>query len=285
MPRSTGRSSAPCSPCRVDDRCCRCRTRRGRAWFAGNNDSFFSTRFLSTTIVQYLRPDAIRFERLIPFIRFGPVAENRASYPLLGNTPSSSLTLTATLLLRPGRGRGGVAVRRRARLWLLVVAGTTLGALPTFAIGFLAQRYLIDMLPPLAVAGSIGIWVLGGWTVVVGRDSAGGRRRCCRAGRVGRGSTCRWRRGRWSRSRPASPSLRYRVDGWIFPDPAPGLVADRPDGSGARDGCGRSGIRRRGSLHRRVHRRAGRLGRHRAGPTASDPDRSCRTCSVADRGR
>ena len=26
--------------------------------------------------------------------------------------------------------------------------------------------------------------------------------------------------------------LRYRVDGWIFPDPAPGLVVDRPGGAG-----------------------------------------------------
>ena len=43
------------------------------AWFAGNNESFFSSRFLSTTVVQYLRPDAIRFERLLPFVRFGPV--------------------------------------------------------------------------------------------------------------------------------------------------------------------------------------------------------------------
>ena len=123
------------------------------------------TRFLTTTIVQYLRPDAIRFERLVPGIRFGPVAENRASYPLLGNTPASSLTLTATLLLVLAVVGVVWLVRRRALTWLLVVVGTTVGALPTFAIGFLAQRYLIDMLTPLAVAGSIGAWVIGTWAV------------------------------------------------------------------------------------------------------------------------
>ncbi len=33
------------------------------AWFSGNGDSFFSLRFLPTTVVHYLRPDTVRFER------------------------------------------------------------------------------------------------------------------------------------------------------------------------------------------------------------------------------
>ena len=129
------------------------------AWFAGNNESFFSSRFLSTTVVQYLRPDAIRFERLLPFVRFGPVGTNRASYPLLGNTPASSLTLTATLLMILAIVGAVWLVRHRSLTWGLVIVCTTIGALPTFLIGFLANRYLIDMLPPLVVAGALGAWV------------------------------------------------------------------------------------------------------------------------------
>ncbi|MEQ1699678.1 MAG: hypothetical protein ABMA25_06190, partial [Ilumatobacteraceae bacterium] len=68
------------------------------AWFAGNNGSFFSLRFLPTTVAQYLRPDTVRFERLAPFVRFGPIAPEYGSYPLEGNTPASSLPAAATAL-------------------------------------------------------------------------------------------------------------------------------------------------------------------------------------------
>jgi hypothetical protein len=42
---------------------------------------------------------------------------------------------------------------------VLLVVATTLGAVPTFMIGFIANRYLIDMLPPLIVAGAVGVWI------------------------------------------------------------------------------------------------------------------------------
>ena len=60
-----------------------------------------------------------------------------------------------------GRGRGGVAAPPSgADSGCSSSPAPRSAALPTFAIGFLANRYLIDMLPPLAVAGAIGIWVL-----------------------------------------------------------------------------------------------------------------------------
>ncbi len=205
-------------------------------WFAGNNDSFFSPRFLSTTVAQYLRPDAIRFERLIPGVRFGPVAENRASYPLLGNTPSSSLTLTATLLLILALIGGVWLVRHRAKTWLLLVAGTTAAALPTFAIGFLANRYLIDMLPPLAVAGAVGVWVLADQ-----RSASTGWRRGLGIGAVVLvvwGTWVNVSLATWTLEQKSAgfTDLRYRVDGWVFPDPAPGLVPVDPTAPVPRDG-------------------------------------------------
>ena len=130
------------------------------AWFAGNNGSFFSYRFLPTTLVQYLRPDGIRFERLVPGIRFGPLAVDRGSYPAESITPASSLPTSATLLLVLALVGVVWLLRRRNRTWLLLVAASLAGAVPTFMIGFVANRYLIDMLPPLIVAGAIGIWVV-----------------------------------------------------------------------------------------------------------------------------
>jgi hypothetical protein len=130
------------------------------AWFAGNNGSFFSYRFLPTTLVHYLRPDGIRFERLVPGIRFGPLAVDRGSYPAESITPASSLPAGATLLLVLAVVGVVWLVRHRNRTWLLLVGAAVLGAVPTFMIGFIANRYLIDMLPPLVVAGAIGIWVI-----------------------------------------------------------------------------------------------------------------------------
>ena len=40
------------------------------------------------------------------------------------------------------------------------MAAALIGAVPTFMIGFVANRYLIDMLPPLIVAGAVGIWIV-----------------------------------------------------------------------------------------------------------------------------
>ncbi len=130
------------------------------AWFAGNNGSFFSYRFLPTTLVQYLRPDGIRFERLVPGIRFGPLAVDRGSYPAESITPASSLPVSATLLVVLAVVGVVWMLRHRSRTWLLLVAASVAGAVPTFMIGFIANRYLIDMLPPLIVAGAIGIWVV-----------------------------------------------------------------------------------------------------------------------------
>ena len=205
------------------------------AWFAGNNDSFFSSRFLSTTVVHYLRPDAIRFERLLPFVRFGPVGTNRASYPLLGNTPASSLTLTATLLVILAVVGVVWLARHRSLTWGLVVACTTIGALPTFLIGFLANRYLIDMLPPLVVAGALGVWVIAGWR------SDGAAQRWLRLGGVVLvvwGAWVNLSLATWTldQKSPGFTDLRYQVDGWVFPAPSPGLISIQPGDPAARDG-------------------------------------------------
>ncbi len=130
------------------------------AWFAGNNGSFFSYRFLPTTLVQYLRPDGIRFERLVPGIRFGPLAADRGSYPAESITPASSLPASATLLLLLAIVGVVWMVRHRNLTWSLLATAALIGAVPTFMIGFVANRYLIDMLPPLIVAGAVGIWIV-----------------------------------------------------------------------------------------------------------------------------
>ena len=129
-------------------------------FFERTGGSFFSLRFLPTTMAQYLRPDTIRFERLVPGIRYGPLAPDYADFPVESTTPASSITVSALLLIVLAAIGLVWLVRRRALTWLTVFVATSLGALPTFLIGFVANRYLIDMLPPLIVAAAIGVWLL-----------------------------------------------------------------------------------------------------------------------------
>ena len=130
------------------------------AWFAGNNGSFFSTRFLPTTVVQYLRPDALRFERLVPFVRFGPAAREFGSYPLEANTPASSLPSSATLLFLLALAGTWVLLRRRSWPILALWMGALAAAAPSFLIGFVANRYLTDMLPALVVPAAAAVAVV-----------------------------------------------------------------------------------------------------------------------------
>lgn len=129
------------------------------AWFDDNGGSFFGLDFLPTTVLQYVRPDAIRFERLLPMVRFGPPAHEFGS-PLESNTPSSSLTASATLLVV--MAVIGVVLLVRGRHWRLaallagaaVVALVSWGAVVNTALavwldgivrpGFTAWRYDVD---------------------------------------------------------------------------------------------------------------------------------------------
>ncbi len=110
--------------------------------------------------MQYLRPDGIGFERLVPGVRLGPWRSIGGATQAESINPASSLPTSATLLLVLAVVGVVLMIRHRNRTWLLLVGAPVAGAVPTFMIGFIANRYLIDMQPPLIVAGAIGIWVV-----------------------------------------------------------------------------------------------------------------------------
>lgn len=203
------------------------------AWFAGNGDSFFSPKFLTTTVVHYLRPDTVRFERLFPFVRYGPLATDRSSYPLETITASASLTASATLLLTAGVVGVVLIVHRRSWPLLALVLGGAIAAGPTFTIGFIGNRYLVDMLPALLVPAAFAYATLSlptsSW-----RRIAGG----ATVALVAWGAWCNVSLALWTQQlkEPAFTEWRYRVDGWVFGDPAPGLVDLTPGMPFPRDG-------------------------------------------------
>lgn len=126
-------------------------------WFAANGNSFFGLGFLPTTVVHYLRPDAFAVERLAPFIRFGPRAREFGSTALESNTASSSLTASATLLMVMAAIGVAIVIRRRRRVTVPLIVGAAVAALPTLAIGFIANRYLVDLLALLTIPAAIAI--------------------------------------------------------------------------------------------------------------------------------
>ncbi len=91
------------------------------------------------------------------------------------------------------------------------------------------------MLPPLAVAGSIGAWAIGTWAV--GRSSA----RWIAAGGVVLvvwGAWANLSLATWTldQKSPGFTELRYRVDDAVFSGPSPGLISIEPGSPVARDG-------------------------------------------------
>ncbi|MDX2378457.1 MAG: hypothetical protein QNM02_01705 [Acidimicrobiia bacterium] len=204
----------------------------GRAeWFAENGGSFFGLRYLPTTTLQYLRPDTIRFERLLPFVRFGPPGHEFGS-PLESNTPTGSLTATATLLVLM-TAFGAVVLVRRHR-WRLtgLMAGAAVAALPTLAIGFLANRYLVDLLPLLVVPAA-----LAGVSWHVGQPRARWRPAAIVGvvallawGAVVNTALAVWLDGV---ARPGFTAVRYGFDERIFGGAPPGVTDISRDAEGA----------------------------------------------------
>lgn len=203
------------------------------AWFAGNGGSFFSLRFLPTTVVQYLRPDTVEFERLVPFVRFGPLAHEYGSYPLETNTPSSSLTASATLLFLLAIVGVWVIVRRRSWPLVALFAGAIVAAVPSFLIGFVANRYLTDMLPALVIPAAAAL-------AVVARPP----RISLRAAHVMVAVLALW--GLWvnvalatwtqNLKEPGFTELRYDIDDAIFGGAPPSVIDLVPGQPAPRDG-------------------------------------------------
>jgi hypothetical protein len=200
------------------------------AWFEGNDNTFFGTGFLPTTIVHYLRPDAFAVERLAPFIRFGPRAHEFGSYPLESNTPASSLTASATLLVVMAVIGAVIAVRHRHDRLLALLAGAAVAAGPTLAIGFIANRYLVDLLPGFVVLAAVAT-----------ADFSTRRRT---AALVAVAALTFW--GTWINTslatwlgqieRPGYTALRYQLDDALFGGAPPSVVSLEPDQPVPRDG-------------------------------------------------
>lgn len=139
-----------------------------------NGGSSFSATYVPTNLAQAVRPDAFSWQRSFPFVNFPrwkPNVIGGADFDTIDW--SSSLSAAAPLLsllallgvaamVVPAR----LGLEDRTRRVLLVLVGMG-AAVVTFAtFDYLANRYLNDLYPPLALASVVGFWSL---TALLGR--------------------------------------------------------------------------------------------------------------------
>jgi hypothetical protein len=127
--------------------------------------SDFSLRYLPSTLYAYLRPDAIRFTPVFPFITLPAQAAQGIGGVSVYGLRTASLTATMPLLFLLALWGSIVAFRPRpvsqlrAIRLLLIAAAVGTGA--TLIFGYLYNRYLADFLPLLimgAAVGAVSIW-------------------------------------------------------------------------------------------------------------------------------
>jgi len=133
-----------------------------RVYLKDNGGSAFSLHFLPSTLVAYLQPTGVHWSTVFPFISL-PTEPARA----VGNVvldeyyPTASLPASMPLLFLLSCWGLVTAFRpnpvgrvRATRILLVAAASASAGVL---LIGYIAERYLADFLPFLALAGAIGL--------------------------------------------------------------------------------------------------------------------------------
>lgn len=145
-------------------------------FLAANDGAFFGLQFVPTTLAQYLRPDAVRPSRAFPFVDLAPPVEpvGDVTFDLIDWTGSIPSTLPALVLaalvgawvlIRPRRDRGtpgregGVGGERTAALRVPALAALA-GGVTILPFGYIAQRYVADVVPVAVLLGLVGLQVV-----------------------------------------------------------------------------------------------------------------------------
>jgi len=123
-----------------------------------NDGTIFGARFLPSTTLQFVRPDALDVAREFPYVDFGELATVVGDVTFDDIERSSSVPNTMPVWTVLGL-IGVITVVRRRDLWRLAVPiiGATAGVLVTLTIGYIGQRYTADAVPLLVMSGSVGL--------------------------------------------------------------------------------------------------------------------------------
>ena len=136
-----------------------------RAALAANGGDLVSFDILPSTLTNYLRPDAIRFMRVFPFVSLPgrPAPEIGGSF-VDQRYRTGSVTNFMPLLLGLSLW-GAVAMvrtgtRRATRVLRVPLVATVLVAAPVMIYGYLVYRYTAEFVPILAIGSIVGLTAL-----------------------------------------------------------------------------------------------------------------------------
>lgn len=132
-----------------------------QAMLAENGGTLFGLQFAPTTLYQYLRPVGARLTATPPYIDFAspgdPIGD--VTFDLVDRTASLPVIAPGLLLLTVVgvvallRRRGFLTDRRAVAAALI---GALLGSATIIPFGYVAHRYLADMVPFLLLGGALG---------------------------------------------------------------------------------------------------------------------------------
>ncbi len=135
-----------------------------QATLAANGGTLFGIKFMPTTVLQYLRPDTIRLQALLPWLTWGSRADVIGGVTFDVVDRAASLPVVAPWLFALSIPGAWTMLRRRVPVsWAACLLGGLVATIPTLALAFVANRYLADFVPPLVVAGALGVAVVAGW--------------------------------------------------------------------------------------------------------------------------
>lgn len=137
-----------------------------QAALAANDGTLFGLHFAPTALWHYLSPipTSIEVARLFPFVDWSGRASVIGDVTFDTIDRSTSLPVAAPVLLVVAVVGLWWTIRRDgAQGWRVATAAALLATAGTFAIGFIAHRYLVDLVPAIVVMAAPGTWVAARW--------------------------------------------------------------------------------------------------------------------------
>ena len=138
-----------------------------QAFLEANGGNWFGPQFVPTTLLQYARPDAFDLRASFPWVDYtaaGPSVVGDVTFDDLEWASSVPVTMPALVILAiPGAAWLLGAARRRDGPGiglLLLWVGTGVGAGGAITIGYIAHRYLADLLPLVLMPALVGFHAL-----------------------------------------------------------------------------------------------------------------------------
>jgi hypothetical protein len=133
-----------------------------RYFLAANGGKAFSFSFIPSTLWAYVNPSAIRFSSLFPFIAAPATPAHAVNKVVLDQTyATTSITAASPLLFLLSCWGLVTAFRPKGvgneRLTRLVVIGAAIATGGILVWGYIAYRYVADLMPLLIIASAIGL--------------------------------------------------------------------------------------------------------------------------------